>query len=234
MSGKGAEMEQIPMVDTREPGPAWIAVDDHRQTAQPGNDVAAATSVVPDQAEGGWTAVGDADYDVIRKKRPDCAPTLFAVWYVLIREARFRRKLNFSLSDAIVADRACCVRRTAIKARRTLTELGLLRCWQKRSHELGNEPTEYSLKPSVSSVRGGKNQCETDAQSPCVIHKGASNAHTLRGQLDENTSSCPRKRARYKRPCDSGGHTSVSGLNEEKRETDAGPIDTTVPAFLKG
>lgn len=225
-------MEQSPMFDSDVPSTGLPDVGGTQGSGQPASGGTAASPVAPERAGGGWTAVGDADYDVIRKKRPDCAPTVFAVWYVLIREARFRRSARFSLSDAIVADRACCARRTAIKARRTLVELGLLRCWQKRSQQLGNEPTEYELCPSILPVRGGRSPCATVAQPPCALHEGASDAHTLRVQIDENTSICTVKRARSERARDFGVHARLSGIKEEKTQTDAGPVDTTVPAFL--
>lgn len=190
-------------------------------------------TAAPERSEGGWTAVGDADYDLIRRRRPDCAATVFAVWYVLAREARARRSLKFSLADAIVADRACCARRTAIKARLALAELRLLRFRQKRSPRLGNEPTEYELCPSVLPVRGGRPPCATVAQPPCASHGGASDAHTLRVQIDENTSICTDKRARSDGARDSGCHARSGGLEEEKTQTGAGPVDRAVPAFMK-
>ena len=114
------------------------------------------------QRGNGWTAVSDADYDVIRRRRPDCAGSVFSAWYVLVREARFRRALSFFLADSILADRTSVSRNTAIKCRRILAELKLLRFRQKRRDAVGNEATEYLLTPSVSPVRTSAAPCSTD------------------------------------------------------------------------
>jgi hypothetical protein len=114
----------------------------------------------------GWTAVCDADYDRITRARPESdrkkkvsEPTLVVVWYVLLREARYKRSLDFSLGDFVLADRANIVRSTATKARRILAELGLLSFNQKRTSATGNAPTHYTLTPTVSPLFGQPKPC---------------------------------------------------------------------------
>lgn len=102
----------------------------------------------------GWTAICDADLDRICNSYPENSGALFAVWYVLLRDARDKRSLEIQLSDAILADRVKVSRRTVIKMRKLLAEAGLLTCHQKKSAATGNEATTYVLTPTVSPATG--------------------------------------------------------------------------------
>jgi hypothetical protein len=81
------------------------------------------------------------------------------VWCVLIREARYKRTLDFYLVDFVLADRAKIARKTAIKARRILAEIGLLTVRQQKTSPTGNAPTHYTLTPTVSPLFGQPKIC---------------------------------------------------------------------------
>jgi hypothetical protein len=114
----------------------------------------------------GWTAVSDADFDRITRARPESErkntvsePTVLTVWYVLLREARYKRSLDFNLGDFVLGDRARVSRRTAFCARQRLAELGLLTVRQQKTSATGNAPTHYTLTPTVSPLFGQHTPC---------------------------------------------------------------------------
>lgn len=126
---------------------------------------------------GGWTAIGDADHDRIRREYPgEEAATTFAAWYVLCREARYRRSLSFKIGDRIVADRAGIARNTLRAARSRLAKAGLLRFAQRRLADGNNDATEYQLRPSVSPIR---NTGSTTEQPTGSLNHPPSIAHSL-------------------------------------------------------
>ena len=157
----------------------------------------------------GWTAVGDSDFDRIRHLYPgEMTGTTLAVYYVLLREARYKRSLRFKLSEAIAADRAGIARNTLRAARARLAKAGLLRCTQRRLADGNNDLTEYRLTPAVSPVRGGstaeqppratieQGTCSTTEQPPCAMHNPPAIAHSLR-RLSPSGGEEPSKKKRF-------------------------------------
>ena len=196
----------------------------------------------PDQGDrGGWTAIGDADADIIRRAHPENSPTILAAWYWLAREARYRRSLTFRLADSILADRCGVHRHTAVMARKALSACNLLGF--QAGHDAGTRlrtAVVYTLTPHVSPVR-----CPTTGQPLANGSTSLANddppmvGQTLRVHRGEYTPDAHSKRendrqkrraAAAKPPPTAAGIPSTEKRNAEQG---TGPVDKSVPDFMR-
>jgi hypothetical protein len=139
-----------------------------------------------------WTAVADADADLIaRSQRPETYALCLAVWHTLVRESSYRRSRTVTLSDSVLADRCHVSRNTVRKATRMLHALGLLK--SASGYVPGSksrEPLTRELHPAVSPYGKAAAPC-ADNEQPCADGEQAPPVHGNAAEICADSYSSP-------------------------------------------
>lgn len=176
-------MQEAPHTETT-PTPPDDAASSGAEAVPPGGG--GDSSSTPERREA-WYPVSVADDDLIARRFPESAASLFRIWAVLVREAGFRRSPTFTLADSIIADRAKLSRRRVCYAKAQLRELGLATSESKRGkRDRRNPPTRWAIKPTVLFVDKSRASTAHDTphatiahDTPCATDGGGSVAQTL-------------------------------------------------------
>lgn len=120
---------------------------------------------------GHWTPVADADADLIANSQtPQDFTLALGCWYVLLREASYRRALTFVLGNGLLAKRIGASIKTTVKACRILSALGLLKSTAHRfpGSKL-NYPCERTIYPAVMPWRSAEKTESVETAERCAI-----------------------------------------------------------------
>jgi hypothetical protein len=123
-------------------------------------------------AGGGYfTKIAHDDVVKIERQYSAHASVLLHLFFHLLTEAFRQRSLFFVLADATLARRMGMSRATIIRAKRALMDCGLIKFKNVKSRGVAwkNEPTHWTLLPSVSPLSGG---VSTDEQGGVHLNTG--------------------------------------------------------------